>query len=790
MEHLYYKNNIRIFILLCAFLFPALFISAQKNAEPCASAIIHYKLMATNPEYAHRIKTNEQILQQAIAGQNPINNTQSATYKIPVVVHVMHLGEAVGTGTNISDAQIYSAIQALNDAYRKTPGTPYDGNGVDTDIEFCLAQKDPSGNPTTGINRINGTGTGNYENIGISYDSNEVQVKALSFWDNMKYYNIWVVSEIDDNNGGSGTQGYAYYPTGGPFTEDGAVVMYNAFGFDPTGSFGYNLKSYTNLNITLIHELGHGLDLYHTFEGDSTGLICPPNTPGQCSAEGDLVCDIPPHIRSASNCLPDTTTNSCSPGSTAADYQHNYMDYSSDVCQNMFTAGQSVRLTATLTSLRSSLATPSNLAACGCAAADVSIAQTTGTNPFCSGQTIAFTATPSNAGTSPTYQWYLDSIAIPGETGVTYASSTLDSGAVTCVMITSAGTDTVTSNAIIISSNPTVTPVISIALTSGSTSACTGDMLIFTATANNSGTDPVYQWLLNGTTVGADSSIYSSLLPLGTCVVTCKLTSNQACATPPMITSTGITINVAPGPTINYVSNQNICGGSIGATSFSSTPAGANFTWTNSIPSIGLGGSGTGSVPAFTASNGTNSPIIATITVTPSLNNGCQGLASVYTITVNPTPTVLQNGNELITYNLASSYQWFINNQPISGATDQTYTPIQPGSYSVIIDGNPCPSNTLVNYTAGIEQTNSDFLFLVYPNPNDGNFTVSFNTRIKSIYKLELKNALGAVVYKEILTDFNGIYSKPLNLTDYSKGIYMLSIESPNMETIKKVIVY
>ncbi|MCE9537868.1 MAG: hypothetical protein K8R85_01440, partial [Bacteroidetes bacterium] len=182
-------------------------LKAQKMAEPCLSDIIHDKLMATNPEYAHRSKINETLLQKSIANNGGGDHALTATFTIPCVVHVIHLGEAVGTGTNISNAQILSAISSLTDAYRKVAGTPFDGNGVDTGIEFCLAQKDPSGNPTTGINRINGTGTGNYENIGVDGSLNEVQVKALSFWDNEKYYNIWVVSEIDNNGGGSGTQG-------------------------------------------------------------------------------------------------------------------------------------------------------------------------------------------------------------------------------------------------------------------------------------------------------------------------------------------------------------------------------------------------------------------------------------------------------------------------------------------------------------------------------------------------------------------------------------------------------
>ena len=69
-------------------------------------------------------------------------NKSSQVYNIPVVVHVLHKGEAVGTGTNISDAQINSAISHLNQVYRgQTANSP-----TDFGIQFSLAQQDPNCN--------------------------------------------------------------------------------------------------------------------------------------------------------------------------------------------------------------------------------------------------------------------------------------------------------------------------------------------------------------------------------------------------------------------------------------------------------------------------------------------------------------------------------------------------------------------------------------------------------------------------------------------------------------------
>ena len=91
-------------------------------------------------------------------GQKKSINVSNRTevHTIPVVFHVIHLGEDVGVGTNISDEQILDGLRILNEDFRKVDGSWGDGNGVDVEIEFCLAQRYPNDNPTSGINRVNG----------------------------------------------------------------------------------------------------------------------------------------------------------------------------------------------------------------------------------------------------------------------------------------------------------------------------------------------------------------------------------------------------------------------------------------------------------------------------------------------------------------------------------------------------------------------------------------------------------------------------------------------------------
>ncbi len=340
------KSKTILLAVLCLVL--ALTTKAQTIAghEKCGSATIHNRLLTTDPDYATRRSSIEQQLQTRILFKQQIQGSSTNdVYRIPVVVHVMHLGEAVGTGNNISEVQVNSAISSLNEQFRKVAGSTGDGNGVDTEIEFALAQRDPNCNTSNGIVRVNTTSITNYNVQGIT-STNELDLKALSRWPNANYLNVWVVSEIDGNNGGGGTQGYAYFPGASP-NYDGIVVLNSAFG--TTGT----VKWYTNEGKVLTHEVGHYLDLYHTFEGDAGGSSCPSNGNFCGTNAGDCCGDTPPVRRTTSGC-PTTATNSCT-GSTYGDAVTNYMDYTSETCQKMFSPDQKARMRTAIETARPGL---------------------------------------------------------------------------------------------------------------------------------------------------------------------------------------------------------------------------------------------------------------------------------------------------------------------------------------------------------------------------------------------------------------------------------------------------
>ncbi len=419
----------------------------------------------------------------------------------------------------------------------------------------------------------------------------------------------------------------------------------------------------------------------------------------------------------------------------------------------------------------------------------VTVAISSGTNPTCLGVPITFNATSTNGGLTPVYQWQVNGANTIIGTSFT-PSSLADGDVVTCVLTSNAAcisTNTATSSGTTISIIPSPTPTISVALTSGTNPSCFGSSATFTATAANAGTTPTYQWFLNGNAItGAQSTTYTPTTLIDGSVFSCEVVSSATC--PGTFTSIGITIDVPPVATVTFISNMDVCGGTITATVFSSNPPGADYVWTNSNTAIGLSAGGTGIIPSFNAVNTTAASITSTITVTPSMN-GCPGTPSTYSIVVNPTPEITYTGG-VLSSTPATTYQWYVDGQPIGGATNQTCTITVNGDYSVIVDAGSCPSESITITTAGISSLTNDCFLAVYPNPNDGNFTISFEVPEKNTYKLKVVDVIGALIYQEILTDFDGKYSKQMDFGRLAKGVYMISLTSTDSEIVKKAIVY
>ncbi|KQT30887.1 hypothetical protein ASG22_19525 [Chryseobacterium sp. Leaf405] len=261
---------------------------------------------------------------------------------IPVVVHVIHSGQAYGAAPNIVDEQVISQITVMNNDFRRLAGTPgFNSNvvGADTQIQFALAKVDPNGNPTNGIDRVN--------LCQASWSQAQINsfVKPETIWDPTKYMNMWSVNFPT----GSDLLGYAQFPSGsglgglnvngGEAYTDGVVARFSAFGsrdYDTNNSF-LLINTYDK-GRTMTHEVGHYLGLRHIW-GDTTSCVV-----NATDSNNDYCLDTPAAAAPNYNCV---VIDSC-PANPGNDMIENYMDYTNDTCMNIFTINQKDRITAVM----------------------------------------------------------------------------------------------------------------------------------------------------------------------------------------------------------------------------------------------------------------------------------------------------------------------------------------------------------------------------------------------------------------------------------------------------------
>lgn len=252
---------------------------------------------------------------------------------IPVVVHVVYNTEE----QNISDLQIQSQINRLNIDFRRlnpdlnTAPQVFRSLAADTRIQFQLALRDPNCNPTRGITRTHTTVT-------LFKLDDKVKFEASggnNAWPRDKYLNIWVCN-LPKN-----LFGYATYP-GSSANRDGIVMNYTVFGDIETGT----TTTDKNMGRTLVHEVGHWLNLYHIWgpNNDSNSIDC---------SDTDEVDDTP-NQRGANFGCPEFPHISCDNGPNG-DMFMNHMDYTNDKCSVMFTLGQAARMEAALYGARSAI---------------------------------------------------------------------------------------------------------------------------------------------------------------------------------------------------------------------------------------------------------------------------------------------------------------------------------------------------------------------------------------------------------------------------------------------------
>ena len=284
--------------------------------EKCTHKIQRDKLYKNHPELSPNLNNRHKYLEDEIKN---FNQKIDQNILIPLVFHVIH-DDGI---ENISNSQIHEAIIQINEDFAainpeiNEVHPEFNNLIANIGFEFRLADLDPNGEPTTGINRIKSD---------LTYNGDDIALKQLIQWDPTMYLNIWVVHSSDGNNGSA----FAFYPAdveGSGSIYDGIVSSYWAVGRTETA-----IESHYKI---LTHEIGHWANLKHTWGDESNHQ----------STEG---CSYDDGVNDTPNTIGNDGCNIESFSCGSLDNVQNYMDYSD--CSAMFTEGQKNRMLATMNS--------------------------------------------------------------------------------------------------------------------------------------------------------------------------------------------------------------------------------------------------------------------------------------------------------------------------------------------------------------------------------------------------------------------------------------------------------
>ena len=432
---------------------------------------------------------------------------------------------------------------------------------------------------------------------------------------------------------------------------------------------------------------------------------------------------------------------------------------------------------------------------------DVVIA--TPSNDICAGQSITFTPTPTDGGTAPVYEWRINSSLVT--TGNTFTTTSLGQGdIVTCRMTSNkqcAVPAQVISNPITMTVTPYSTASVNISSIVGN-SWCSGKPITFNAAPTNGGANPSYQWFINNQPAGTNApSLPLSSMTNGD-VVKCEMTSSLKCYTPDPAVSNIITMTINPTTyaSIQIVANPDtvICDQTEVTMYAAFTNGGTNpkFQWL--VNGTDLPGETNGTLKTTGIADGD------VVTCRFSSSNTC-----VFPEISNPVPFKVKgilnpsvsvqttyNGNNSYTFTAVPVngggnpyYQWYINMKMIKGENGPTLTSTVLNRWEKIwvemASSEQCvnPAMRLVQsdmLTTGISTTNAFSEFSLYPNPNNGRFTVSA-TLLSSADKtatLTIMNALGQVIFREEVPVQNGAINYNLDMNNsVAHGNYILNLD-------------
>jgi hypothetical protein len=703
---------------------------------------------------------------------NATSKIQTA-YTIPVVFHIIHTGQAVGSYPNLAQGQVNSQVTVLNQDYASAGlnsancPTTFTAAKANTQVTFCLATKNPSNTVLAepGIDRIacsskGWTNPASFTSMGTFQSYVDGTIKPQSIWDPTRYFNVWVT----DCNSSVGLLGYATFPAGtgltglsgfGTATTDGVWVYSAGLGAKaifPTGTYATPYDQ----GRTLTHESGHWLGLRHIW-GDGTCLTdyCNDTPPAQTS---NFSCS----TGCTSGCFTHPYKMGVCSGNTTGEMTMNFMDYTDDKCMYMFTNDQNTRIQTAMANgtYRNQLSTSAATLCVSSPAAPVSSFNMT--TSVCSGTTHLYPTTNSSTGNpTPTFSWS----SVPAAGVIFNPSSTATTPSIS---FTSNGTYTITCKATNTVGTNSSTKVITAGTCTVAAASCNDTL------TNLLNTDTLTLYT-GGGYVGGNNSYgdlekaewYSSTGLVGSSKIMGGIVIFYRHATANIGTkgTSGITFKVYNG--------NNVTG-----------PSGAAInTFTNTITNILAAATATNNVqycgnPTLAYSTNIMRPYSFNFAAPTNISGDFLIGCTTSTLTGDTIAIFSSTGNTA-----SASTAWELQTGPTWVAfNDGTSASWQLNSSLAILPKIACVTDIYnVNGISGN--------IAIFPNPSNGVFNFAVTMPQASDLNFTVMNSIGQVVYTKVE---RGVTSTVINmnLSHLSKGIYFVNIiDSTGDKVTKKIII-
>jgi len=680
----------------------------------------------------NEIQLNEKAANAIANGFTHANKLVTLT--VPMVFHVVHQNGP----ENIPDSVIINSVNVLNQRFSNSG--PYNfGNGVNVNIQFCLASTDPWGNPTNGITRDTSYWSVFPANAGGNAD---FMMKNVNRWNPMRYLNVWLPKSTIFAMPSNAYSSYPWY-IGLPI--DGIVIEALSLG---------------NPHFLLAHEVGHYLGLYHNDEGNSCVNL-------NCLLDGDHVCDTPPEYQPL-----DCALSSCN---TDLDDTTGFSPFTIDTidisnlmlpvlpCLNyVFTQGQADRMNYFLSTTRSLL-----LDGASCSRIIPNIPQPTAgiqiTGNGCNGYEFTYT------GANGEYvAWDLNNDGRIDNSGTTFTYSYPAPGTYTVVQYVFNGAGYTSDSVVINALNTSNTnfPIQTITSSNQSNNGnllCMGSTLTLTAIPNMAH----YYWSTGDTTQTISLTVNGPITVSLSCIDSLGIVWKHC----PDSTFTWGTLPIPAPITLQPLTNDTLCEGQT-FKALVPSQLGANV-WQylgNGFPSINQ--------DTISISYWNNQYIWCAVVMATA--NYCKRNSDTLLITFSRNiagPIIPgQNGLTLWINDSANFHQWYLNGVLLQGVTSDTITVSTNGCFTYAawdVDSScSTTSDPICITTAGINAYDKSEINL-YPNPTEG--ICYFEMKGIKGNQVRLFDAIGRIIPVKVeqLTD-----SKiKITLENIIPGFYFVYLE-------------